>query len=142
MTEEKPALAWKLFACLNVLFGLSELALLMGGFDEPTMWRIVNDIFSVLATTVIVLYAFGPVCFSPGLRKGVAVALSLFVVAELADALWKIYVSYTSADAELAPIGAWILLAFLCIINYFTMLATWRYSIGQVVTNRGIECLP
>lgn len=127
----KPALAWKLFACLNVLFGLAELGLLMGGFGELTMWRVVNDIFSVLATSVIVLYAFGPVCFSQGLRRGVAVALTLHVIAEFADALWTIYVSYTSVDADLTPIGAWILLAFLCIINYFTMLATWRYSIGQ-----------
>lgn len=94
----------------------------MGGFDERTMWRVVNDVFSVLATSVIVLYAFGPVFFSQGLRRGVAVALTLHVAAELQTRFGR-FTCPTSADADVTPIGAWILLAFLCIINYFTMLA-------------------
>jgi len=124
---------WKFFACLNVLAGACELALLVGGVGEVTTWRVMNDILSVLATVVIVLYAFGTVYFSPGLRKGIVVLLTLFVVVELADVLWTLYRSYTSADAELTPAGAWIFLAILGVINYFTMLAIRRYGRGETL---------
>lgn len=116
-----------------MFFGFCDLSLLVRGIDEPTLSRISNSILSVLAMVVIVLYVFGPVCFSAGIRKGAAVALSLYVVVASADDLWAIYTAHAAPSTEPTPVVSWLFLVFLCIINYFTMVAAWRYSRGETV---------
>jgi len=122
--------AWKIFALLNVLLGLCELLLIGFGDVKITAWLVITDIFSVLGTFFVVLYAFGFSLFSKTIRSGFAAALALFVIAETAYLSNGVYDAHMTAEVS-RIIAAWVNLLFSSGLSLPTLIAVLRYSRGE-----------
>lgn len=124
-------MAWKIFAVLNVLLGLCEVLFVGFGDVKITAWLVITDIFSMLGTFFVVLYAFGFSLFSKTIRSGFAAAMALFVVVEAAYLSNGVYDAHMTAEIS-RIIAAWVNLLFSSGLSLLTLIAVLRYSRGEL----------
>ncbi len=123
-------MAWKIFALLNVTLGLCEVLLIGFGDTKITVWLVITDIFSMLGTFFVVLYAFGISLFSKAIRSAFAAALTLFVIVEAAYLSNGVYEAHMTAEAS-RIIAAWVNLLFSSVLSLVTLIAVLRYGRGK-----------